>query len=464
MASPRPWPFPLEVTTTIISYAYHKDLVALSLVCRALQLVSQPRLFADIRLTQEKHFGRYPSPLDKLLSIVIEQAGLAYHVQSLRLSRAPPAGSNNDVLLLTDGGLALGERPHYVVRPPEVHRSDVDVVMARLVSSLPRLQYLELSIHCEQSSTASGEVLKREIMNKDRPPDRRSSTPSLTSLVSLKHASYFTAVNIFPFHPYYTHQQQPRFQDFLWFFYLPSLESLHATAVETSLPLTWLEQPPTASSLKALHLIQSHVHEESLETIFKALPNLETFEYHYACDDERPSIGTRAWLDCSKLGHALQQLKSSLKTLTITIEFVVRSAWELSWTDRFGIRGNLGRLDGFSKLTKLHAPFIVLVGDYPASSVHLVDTLPKGLRHFCCTNDMNDWDGWPWPDPAVLEQFRKYLRSDTCLQLDLLELRVVEVSDWMWHPIWSLIRYELDQLCESAGVRLDFAGFEEDFN
>ncbi len=466
MARLRPWPIPLEVTTIIINYVHHEDLVALSRVCKGVQLVAQPKLYTEVRLTWEKQICRHPSPLYKLLDTVLKRVDLAHLVQNLRLGRAPPDASGNATSFLTDGGLTFSARPHYIVGAPTIDawahqaadsRGGLDAALARLISSLPRLQHLELSLRCEERSTAFGDMVKCKTIPKNQPTDRPSKALSPLNFNALKCVSYFTAVNLFPLDPSYRQQQQPRFHDFLWLFYLPSIETIRATAVETSLPLAWPENPPTALSLTTLHLLQSHVDEESLETIFVASPNLKTFEYELVCDDEHCHLRRRAYLDCSKLGHALQRLKTSLKMLTISVEFIVRSAWELgsNGVDGLGIRGNLGRLDDFSKLTRLHAPFGVLVGWSRSSGVRLVDTLPFGLRRLCCTDDMSTWDGWPWRDPAVLGQFRDYLRAETSQELEIIELRATE-RDCMWHSIL----HEVGLLCESAGVLLKTTNIE----
>jgi hypothetical protein len=33
--------------------------------------------------------------------------------------------------------------------------------------------------------------------------------------------------------------------------------------------------------------------------------------------------------------------------------------------------------------------------------------LPSGLRHFCCSNDLQDWNRIAWDGEPVLEQFRE---------------------------------------------------------
>lgn len=219
-------------------------------------------------------------------------------------------------------------------------------------------------------------MIKRKITTTNSPADRSSVAPSLLNLASLSHVSYFTAEDLFPHDGKSVDQQQPKFCDFLWLFYLPSVKTIIATAVEQSLPLSWPEQPPTVSSLTTLHLIQSHVDEESLATIFGSLPVLETFEYHFACDVGRCQLQRTAYLDCTRLGYALQWLKKSLKTLIITLELVVRDLWQPDFYYWSSTMGDLRRLDEFLKLTRLQTPFAVLAGSRPHPSIRLIDLLP----------------------------------------------------------------------------------------
>ena len=149
-------------------------------------------------------------------------------------------------------------------------------------------------------------------MPEDQPTDQTSNRTSTPDFKALKTVSYFTAVNLFPFVESYRQQQQPRFHDFLWLFYLPSIERIRAMAVETSLPLSWPEKPPTASSLTILHLLKSHVDEETLGAIFGALPSLKTFEHNFACDDESCYLRRGAYLDCNNIRACFAKAENNL--------------------------------------------------------------------------------------------------------------------------------------------------------
>ena len=336
---------------------------------------------------------------------------------------------------------------------PRIYLEKFNAAIARLISSLPRLRSLELNLRGEGSSTAFGNMVGDQCLGIKAPA---STLPSRAKLNSLKHVSYFPDADWSRVLLYFN-SEQPNFGNFLWLFYLPSIETITATAKEVSLPLAWPKHPPIASSLRTLYLLQSHVDEESLETIFKALPNLETFEYHFECKNEKCPLERGPLLYSSKLGSALQRLKRSLKTLIITTSFPVSSAQEPA-LPYFGIIGNLGRLGDFLKLTKLHAPFVVLVGDQADASCRLLDVLPEALRELCCTSEMRDWGRWAWDQQTVLQQFKDYLRSETSLKLNTLELRT-ERSPRDW---WYLIRHEISQLCEAAGVRLEPADTDPD--
>ena len=134
------------------------------------------------------------------------------------------------------------------------------------------------------------------------------------------------------------------------------------------------------------------------------------------CDASASNI-RKVYLDCTKLGHALQSVKLSLEILVIDIVFLSSTAFQDHRLSDWGTTGDLGLLNNYAKLKTLDVPLMVLLGWAPHPEVRLASVLPSGLHHLRCTNYMAGLGDWKWTDEAVMAQFQDYLTIATDLKL-----------------------------------------------
>jgi hypothetical protein len=74
------------------------------------------------------------------------------------------------------------------------------------------------------------------------------------------------------------------------------------------------------------------------------------------------------------------------------------------------VRGQLGPLKKFSRLRKLKAPIVTLLGWSPgALPLRLAEVLPAGLRHLGLTEDMLSQCTYEWDEELVLEELDAFL-------------------------------------------------------
>ena len=175
--------------------------------------------------------------------------------------------------------------------------------LACLFYSLPNLGALEIRVLFDTWPTITREM-PQHFLGRDAASTSRSSSQAL------KRSTYFTDYDLFRF------GQWPEFGDFQWLFYLPSIETMGAAALESQDSFAWPGDIPSARTLTALHLRQSLVAEEILGQLLTAMPNLKTFEYSFLCDAEYFRLPT-GFLDFTEPGHALQSMKSSIENLVI---------------------------------------------------------------------------------------------------------------------------------------------------
>ena len=279
-----------------------------------------------------------------------------------------------------------------------------------------------------------------------------SSRPNLASpprFQELKQVSYFADFDLS------RREQRPKFCNFQSLFYLPFIKTIRGVSWKSLNPFVWPSDPPLASTLTNLYLRQSNVEEETLVQLLLVTPNLKIFEYDFLCETHDRQFHC-THLNCTKLGHALQEMKTSLETPIISVNFLVGSTSDAggSFFSYRCIFGNLGSLADFSKLKTLTISLVVLLGYIPHPGARLVGNLPSGLHYFCCTNQMVCWDAQEWTDEAVLGRFREYLGAESSLELECLELSAVG-EYYLWY---DNIQQEIMRLCEDVGILYEFSG------
>ena len=140
------------------------------------------------------------------------------------------------------------------------------------------------------------------------------------------------------------------------------------------------------------------------------------------------------WQDGSLLTAALQQVQSTLRELDLSVGLYSDAAEEVDYLKIWPVSGQLGPLREFSRLRKLKAPIVTLLGWSPGElPLRLAEVVPAGLTHLGLTEDLASQCTYEWDEELVLEELEVFLsvwRSATP------DLQVVEV--WLSRGVWSM--------------------------
>jgi hypothetical protein len=209
-------------------------------------------------------------------------------------------------------------------------------------------------------------------------------------------------------------------------------------------PKSW---PDPTLSLKRLNLDYSTITDCALAKLLRLSPCLESLHYDHWChvDDEK------RWQLCSDLTAALQQVKTTLRELDLSLGLYSDFAEEVEALQISPVKGQLGSLREFSQLRKLRAPIVTLLGWLPDESLRLAEVLPTGLTHLGLTEDLAPQDTYRWEEKSVLEELAVFLsvwRSVTP-NLQVMEVWLDQVYD-RWNLDTDVA--QLRMMCEEAGV------------
>lgn len=153
----------------------------------------------------------------------------------------------------------------------------------------------------------------------------------------------------------------------------------------------------TCPTLRELRLVRCQLTEESLGLVLGAAPNLSTLHCDLILDAEHVS----GWFDLGKVRASLDGLKGSLEDLSLALHLWSSTAIDCGEKGPWGIRGSLGSVKDFDRLTRLSVSLPVLLGWHVQGSGRLADVLPAGIRSLTITNEMffwwhYEWDGVDW--------------------------------------------------------------------
>ncbi|KAG6355299.1 hypothetical protein INS49_003260 [Diaporthe citri] len=181
-------------------------------------------------------------------------------------------------------------------------------------------------------------------------------------------------------------------------FGLPRVRRIEAHRVDdggASIPAATLGV--TCPTLRELRLFRRQLTEETLGLVLGAAPNLTTLHCDLVLDAEHVS----GWFDLGKVRASLDGLKGSLEDLSLALNPWSSTAIDCGEKGPWGIRGSLGPLKDFDRLTRLSVSLPVLLGWHVQGSGKLADVLPAGIRSLTITNEMffwwhYEWDGVDW--------------------------------------------------------------------
>jgi hypothetical protein len=290
----------------------------------------------------------------------------------------------------------------------------LELCTARFLGTLPQRQILQLD-----GWTATGRLLQQAI-----------AEASVTSFRELK--TIIWGCDTSPLN-----ELLP-----LWEFPVEHIEVSVAEPVPRSLK-RW---PDPTLSLKRLNLHLSTIADRTLAKLLRLSPCLELLRYDHWCHVDYP----KRWQDCSHLTAALQQVKTTLRELDLSMGLCSDFAEEVECLEISPVKGQLGPLQEFSCLRKLKAPIVTLLGWSPDELLRLAEVVPTGLTHLGLTEDLAQQCTYKWDEEFVLEELAVFLsvwRSVTP------NLQVVEVWLTRIYGRWKDTEVaQLRKVCEEAGV------------
>ncbi|KAL1852538.1 hypothetical protein Daus18300_012136 [Diaporthe australafricana] len=180
---------------------------------------------------------------------------------------------------------------------------------------------------------------------------------------------------------------------------LPSIQRIEAHRVDDGGKPVPATPGVTCQTLRDLRLVRCQLTEDSLGLLLAAAPNLTTLYCDLVLDAEHVS----GWFDLGKIRESLDGVKGSLEDLSLALNLWSSTAIDCGEKGPWGIRGSMGSLKDFDRLTRLSVSLPVLLGWHVEGSGKLADVLPEGMRSLTITNEMfswwhYEWDGVDWDE------------------------------------------------------------------
>ncbi|KAI9877136.1 MAG: hypothetical protein M1830_004711 [Pleopsidium flavum] len=441
---------PVELWDLILHHVAQKDLATLNSVCETLHILTEPLLYAEIRWTEgEPSEVSQRSPrIHLLLRSILNRPELAFHIKHAHFRSyfvfMHWEQPNLIPSLWQDDGVGSGFTPKEMATAEglieraklcpkkewreELQRGASDVIIAILLSQLSKLERLDLEV--------PGQTDERPLVGSIF----RQALTSAPSALGLPRFESLKAVdvsvdgrNIYCFHPKIDFDTQVAS-----LFDLPAVESLTISWLAPEPPI-WPGRQPITPTLTTLIFKNSRLDENILGQLLAATPNLKRLECPLAYDVEIDE-----YCRCAKLRSALEQIETTIESLTISVKFWSSGEKDETWGLYPGVVGSIGSMKEYTRLKHLEMPLVVLLGWYPDYAPWLWDVLPEQLETICCRDDMTIFETYKWSREEMLEEFTDYLSGASVLKEFTLSLREARWGE----------RYdsELRQVCEAAGV------------
>ncbi|MCJ1388844.1 hypothetical protein MMC18_001694 [Xylographa bjoerkii] len=443
-----------------------ETLSALSAVCKALYKISQPVLYKSIDFDIRHHEGVNP-PVHKLLRSFLRSPELALYTRSLRFCgggaylspnpREPEEGilpewsthrsvgqfrsiwdyEDNTGYTQADWTLAHDYIQSFEPKQPWIeglHQGRLDLYVALIIYHAQNLQFLEIGFDFQ---------LDVELL-----------VGMLGAIPFTKTMPWFDQLHEVCYsRPYYNHSPEIssplRAENILPLLYLPSIKVLNAS-IGNPETFSWpAAEAPRCLSLTVLELHASTLREDHLIHLLRAAPNLKGLMYKHSVDEQQEETG-HSIFDCTKLRQALNQVRSTLERLTVSVD--IDSSYGVGEIET---RGDLGPLLDFPKLKFLDMPPQILLGGSPSPTQPLSPRLPQGLKHLQFSYDGQSLWGSDWTEQATFSTLREYLAEWQMYtpELEKITLRV-KLSRWstLCDKFGKAARTQLRSLCEWGGV------------
>jgi hypothetical protein len=153
---------------------------------------------------------------------------------------------------------------------------------------------------------------------------------------------------------------------------------------------------------------------------------------------------------------ALQQVQLTLRELDLSLTLYSSCRdHEVDYFEISPVEGQLGPLQEFSRLRKLKAPIVTLLGWSPGElPLRLAEVLPRGLTHLGLTEDMLWQCTYEWNKELVLEELNAFLDVWRSVTPDLQAME-------FWISWGDAEEAKLRMKCVEAGVLCNFQPYAE---
>lgn len=226
---------------------------------------------------------------------------------------------------------------------------------------------------------------------------------------------------------------------------IPSIATINAHHLSLQ---ALIQIPPTMTlnwSLASLVLTRVECHESEIEKLLLMTTNLRELVWDRWLDCEYRA----AVYNCDDVMQALKPVQNTLESLTLGVHFYISTKIDVGNPGPQFLDGRLGSLDGFKKLTRLEAPFAVLMGWRGDDLPLLTEHLPHHLTHLTLTDGTYDIFDNQRRVRAPLENLKLYLQdaSTSAPDLQMIELKL-QYTDWGLAAEYM----HLDTLCADRGI------------
>lgn len=443
-----------ELILSILPYLQTVDLLSLTRVCKSLQRITAPRIYQGVNCTWDEDTEDISS-IQLFLRSILERPELALLVKHVQFQ-----GINHTEwrhLELGDHVIKLARnlisRAQFPLADTWMLWGIVDPIIALVLSQLSNLESLEVGIVFMNDQPFVRKVINAAISHSLEDV----STPAFRSLQKIEYSAM----------PGVSMIETSNIDRILPLFYLPSIRTI-STLIRDADLFSWPQKDcPHASSLTTLNLHYAHMKESTLKELLSTTPNLRTLLVGFQINAE-PHDTHSPFLNITKLRDALDQVRSTLEHLTLSIDFFTTVAMELDWGgsyengNNFGVRGSLGSLATFENLQSIEIPLILLFGWSSSPPIaKLADMLPRTLRTIVLRNDLALFQGYDWEQAKCPRPVLEWLCERRSYQ-PKLERVTMRMKQYMGENDWGKdARGELERCCEGAGVAGDFC--EEEY-
>ncbi len=379
---------PRELLDIVLANLSTSELAALLRTCHGLSEIVEPTLYK--RISWETTRLEDPAPTVYLLlrSILIRNV-LAKHIHHLYLrgwhrNRTPralimQAYNTNEFKMLRETPVRMrtwsGRDAPW---SQGLQFGKTDFFLAVVVSYCESLRSINLDFHYDASKSLVGLVLLHEYLLDDDDDSGEHGSFSFAKLRSIE----FTGENVMAeeMDPY--DEVTMDINHLVPALEISSVESIKASCVSR----TAFEWPAARiyreySTVVSLVIEKARCNERSLERLLSKCSCLRALVWDRMCD--RQYDDSRE-LDCNVLYEGLRHVKRTIEFLRISVTFYATREVPFGMGQ---IRGRMGSLQYFAKLTHLDAPFAVILGwNRAGAPASLQEIMPRNLISLTVTD------------------------------------------------------------------------------